>query len=128
MSSQNLINSREDNLDINGKCVGNLFLNPNRRQKNVRDHKADIFFNKMAPRLFQSSCWIVCLSVCLSVPKVVIVKYHQTVRVLVFHHYIYQIWDKVKFLNLKGHQNCTIGSKFTAILMTKSGVLQTIFF
>ena len=43
-------------------------------------------FTESAPSSIQSSSCDVRLSVCLSVPKVVIVKYHQTVRVLVFHH------------------------------------------
>ena len=34
-------------------------------------------------------------------------------------HKIYYFQDFLKTLNLKGHQNCTIGSKVTAILLNE---------
>ena len=37
------------------------------------------------------------------------------------------VWDILKFLNLKGHQNCMTGSKVTTISMTKSDFLHTYF-
>ena len=72
-------------------------------------------------RSIQSSSHNVRLSVWLSVPKVVILDYAQTVRALAFHHNVNLVWELIKFLNRKGHQNCTIGSKVTEFLMTTSG-------
>ena len=53
---------------------------------------------------------------CLSVIKVVIVDYGQTVRVFVFFHNIECVIMVLRILNLEEHQNCMIGSKVTTIL------------
>ena len=56
-----------------------------------------------------------CPSVCLSVIKVEIVDYGQTVRVFVFFHKLELLFMVLRILNLEGHQNSLIGSKVITI-------------
>ena len=67
----------------------------------------------------------VCLSVCVSVPKRLMVDYPQTVQIFVFHRDINFVRDIMKFLGFKMYQNSIIGSTAKAILMTKNEFLHT---
>ena len=51
----------------------------------------------------------VCLRVCVLFTNQLIVDYDQPVEVLFFQHDFNIVRDVVKFINLKGHQNCMIG-------------------
>ena len=67
----------------------------------------------------------VCLSVCVSVPKRLMVDYAQTVQFFVFHRDINFVRDIMKLLGFKMYQNSIIGSTDKAILMTKNEFLHT---
>ena len=58
----------------------------------------------------------VCMSVCLSVIKVVIVDNGQSIRFSVFLHKIKGVYMVVMTLNLEEQKNGMMGSKVTAIL------------
>ena len=62
---------------------------------------------------------VVAMSISLIVcPNWLIAGFAQMVKVLVFNHKMIFVRDIIKFLNLKGHQNCIIGSKVTDICQT----------
>ena len=54
----------------------------------------------------------------MSVIKVAIVDKGLSIRFFVFLHKIEYVYMVLRILNLEGHQNCMIGSKYTMILTT----------
>ena len=66
-----------------------------------------------------------CVSFC---PNQLIVYYAQTIILFVFHHKIDFMRDKKRILNFEGHHIHMIGSKVTAVLITKKCFVHIAFF